>query len=102
MKKLKTSQTSTVTKKEAISELEKLLSDKDYDPLDNPWLESFIKKFSIQGVGAIDEFSSKFGERDLKKIKKAIMDNSKLLGSEEFSTFQNFYLFKILLHFIFN
>ena len=80
LKKLKPTQTSTVTKKEAISELEKLLSDEDYDPLDNAWLESFIKKFSIQGVGAIDEFSSKFGERDLKKIKKAIMNNSKLLA----------------------
>jgi len=78
LKKIKTAQSSTVTKTEAISELEKLLSDEDYDQIDNPWLGTFIKKFSIQGIGAIDEFGSKFGEKDLKKIKNAILNNPKL------------------------
>jgi hypothetical protein len=78
LKKIKSAQPSTVTKTEAISELEKLLSDEDYDQIDNPWLGTFIKKFSIQGISAIDEYGSKFGERDLKKIKNAILNNPKL------------------------
>ena len=68
-----------MTKDEASSELEKLLSREDYDAYDNPWVSSFIKKFTSHGINGIDEFKSKFGDRHYKTIKNAITNNSRLL-----------------------
>ena len=66
----------TITTEEAALELEAILSGMGYNKDDNPWLSGVIKKFTNKGsVDSIDEYSSKFGQNDSKKLRSNIMSN---------------------------
>ena len=66
----------SVSTKEAALELEAILSEMDYEKGENPWLSGVIKKFTNKGsVDSIDEYSSKFGQNDSKKLRSNIMSN---------------------------